>query len=69
MIRDTNRNKLTSLLDGLDKKDQIVNKLTADIDIPFALDEKMMRIENTAVHESVRERTCKLPYTFFCSIL
>ena len=43
---------------------KIVNKLTADIDIPFALDEKMMRIENTPVHESVRERTCKLPYTF-----
>ncbi len=34
---------------------KIVNKLTADIEIPFALNEKMMRIENTPVHESIRE--------------
>lgn len=38
--------------------DKIVNKLTADIEIPFALNEKMMRIENTTVHQSVRERAC-----------
>lgn len=34
---------------------KIVNRLTADIEIPFALNEKLMRIENTQVHESVRE--------------
>ena len=38
--------------------DKIVNKITADIEIPFALNEKMMRIENTPVHQSVRERSC-----------
>lgn len=35
--------------------DVIVNRLTSDIDVPFELNEKMMRIENTSVHESVRE--------------
>lgn len=37
---------------------KIVNRLTSDIDIPFALDKDMMRIEDTDVHKSVRERTC-----------
>ena len=37
---------------------KIVNKLTADIPTPFALDENLMRIANTDVHKSVRERTC-----------
>ena len=35
--------------------EKIVNKLTADIEVPFALDSDLMRIENTPVHESVRE--------------
>lgn len=34
---------------------KIVNRLTEDIDIPFALDKDMMRIEDTDVHKSVRE--------------
>ena len=37
---------------------KIVNRLTADIPTPFALDKNLMRIDNTEVHESVRERTC-----------
>ena len=31
--------------------EKIVNKLTADIEVPFALDSDLMRIENTPVHE------------------
>ncbi len=38
---------------------KIVNRLTADIEVPFALDKNMMRINDTDVHKSVRERTCK----------
>lgn len=38
---------------------KIVNRLTADIEVPFALDKDMMRIADTDVHKSVRERTCK----------
>ena len=38
---------------------KIVNRLTADIEIPFVLDKDMMRIDDTDVHKSVRERTCK----------
>lgn len=38
---------------------KIVNRLTADIEVPFALDKDMMRIVDTDVHKSVRERTCK----------
>ena len=38
---------------------KIVNRLTADIEVPFALDKDMMRIDDTDVHKSVRERTCK----------
>lgn len=37
---------------------KIVNRLTADIETPFALDRDMMRIADTDVHKSVRERTC-----------
>lgn len=38
---------------------KIVNRLTADIEVPFALDKDMMRIADTDVHKSVRKRTCK----------
>lgn len=38
---------------------KIVNRLTADIEVPFVLDKDMMRIDDTNVHKSVRERTCK----------
>ena len=38
---------------------KIVNRLTADIEVPFELDKDMMRIADTDVHKSVRERTCK----------
>ena len=43
---------------------KIVNRLTADIEVPFALDKDMMRIDDTDVHKSVRERTCKYSYTY-----
>lgn len=43
---------------------KIVNRLTADIPTPFALDKDLMRIDDTDVHKSVRERTCKLPYPY-----
>lgn len=43
---------------------KIVNRLTADIPTPFALDKNLMRIDDTETHESVRERTCKLSCTF-----
>lgn len=43
---------------------KIVNRLTADIPTPFALDKDLMRIDDTEVHESVRERTCKLSCAF-----
>lgn len=42
---------------------KIVNRLTSDIEVPFAVDKNMMRIDDTEVHQSVRERTCELPYT------
>ena len=47
---------------------KIVNRLTADIPTPFALDKDLMRIDDTEVHKSVRERTCELPcpYGLFC---
>ena len=35
--------------------EKIVNKLTADLEIPFELDSKLMRIEDTVVHKCVRE--------------
>jgi predicted HTH transcriptional regulator len=34
---------------------KIVNRLTSDIEIPFALDKNMQRIDDTDVHKSVRE--------------
>lgn len=34
---------------------KIVNRLTSDIEVPFALDKDMMRIADTDVHKSVRE--------------
>lgn len=34
---------------------KIVNKLTSDIEIPFALNKKMQRIDDTDIHKSVRE--------------
>ncbi len=37
---------------------KIVNRLTSDIEVPFAVDKDMMRIDDTEVHQSVRERTC-----------
>lgn len=43
---------------------KIVNRLTADIPTPFALDKDLMRIDDTDVHKSVRERTCQLPYPY-----
>lgn len=43
---------------------KIVNRLTADIPTPFALDKDLMRIDDTDVHKSVRERTCKLSYPY-----
>ena len=46
---------------------KIVNRLTADIEVPFALDKDMIRIDDTEVHKSVRERTCKQSYT--CRLL
>lgn len=42
---------------------KIVNRLTSDIEVPFAVDKDMMRIDETEVHQCVRERTCKLSYT------
>ena len=58
------KNRITSMDDNLIGNiwnffSEVVNKLTADIEIPFALNEKMMRIDDTPVHQSVRERTCK----------
>lgn len=43
---------------------KVVNRLTADIPTPFALDRDLMRIDDTDVHKSVRERTCQLPYPY-----
>lgn len=43
---------------------KIVNRLTSDIPTPFALDKDLMRIDDTDVHKSVRERTCQLPYSY-----
>ncbi len=43
---------------------KIVNRLTSDIPTPFALDKDLMRIDDTEVHESVRERTYKLYSTY-----
>lgn len=34
---------------------KIENRLTSDIEIPFVLDENMTRIENTEIHECIRE--------------
>lgn len=42
---------------------KIVNRLTTDIPIPFTLDKDLMRIDNTEVHKSVRERIGKLSCT------
>ena len=42
---------------------KIVNRLTTDIEVPFALDKDMMRIDDTDIHKCVRERTCKYSYT------
>ena len=39
---------------------KIVNRLTSDIPTPFVLDKDLMRIDNTEIHESVRERTYEL---------
>ena len=35
--------------------EKIVNKLTADIEIPFSLDKDLMRIDDTPVHACIRE--------------
>ena len=35
--------------------EKIVNKLTADLEIPFELDKDLMRIEDTVVHKCIRE--------------
>lgn len=35
--------------------EKIVNRLTSDIEIPYALDKNLMTIENTDVHKSIRE--------------
>ena len=35
--------------------EKIVNRLTADLEIPFELDSNLMRIEDTVVHKSIRE--------------
>lgn len=43
---------------------KIVNRLTSDIPTPFALDKDLMRIDDTEVHESVRERTYELYSTY-----
>lgn len=56
MIRDTNRNKLTSLLDGLDKKDQIVNKLT---DIDKIYKKKISYGKTNSIIKKEREKTIK----------
>ncbi len=53
-------NRITSWDDGWsgnlwDFFEKIVNKLTADIEVPFSLDEKMMRIDDTPIHNSIRE--------------
>lgn len=42
---------------------KIVNRLTSDIEVPFAVDKDMMRIDETEVHQCVRERTCELSNT------
>ena len=42
---------------------KVVNRLTADIPTPFALDKDLMRIDDTDVHKCVRERIGKLSYT------
>ena len=42
---------------------KVVNRLTADIPTPFALDKELMRIDDTDVHKCVRERIGKLSYT------
>ena len=35
--------------------EKIVNRLTADIEIPYALDKNLMTIEDTDIHKSIRE--------------
>lgn len=41
---------------------KIINRLTSDIEIPFALDKNMMRIDDTDIHKSVRERPSQCAY-------
>ena len=35
--------------------EKIVNRLTADLEIPFELDKNLMRIEDTVIHKCIRE--------------
>ena len=54
------KNRVTTMDDNLvgniwDFFRKIVNKLTADIETPFALDKNLMRIDDTPVHQCVRE--------------
>ena len=53
-------NRITSWDDGWtgnlwDFFEKIVNRLTADIEVPFALDKDLMRIDDTPVHACIRE--------------
>ena len=56
-ISNINRETLKSYRTGnlWDFFEKIVNKLTADLEIPFQLDNDLMRIEDTVVHKSIRE--------------
>ena len=53
-------NRITSWDDGWtgnlwDFFEKIVNRLTADIEVPFALDKDLTRIDDTPVHACIRE--------------
>ena len=53
-------NRITSWDDGWtgnlwDFFEKIVNRLTADIEVPFELDKDLMRIDDTPVHACIRE--------------
>ncbi len=56
IIRKSNKNKLTSLLKGLDKDSQIVNKLT---DIDKIYDKKINYKNTNSIIKKERERTIK----------
>ena len=54
------KNRITSWDDGWtgnlwDFFEKIINKLTTDIKVPFALDKDLMRIDDTPVHICIRE--------------